>query len=356
MKIAVLGLGKMGSRIAQKLYQGGHEVIVWNRSFDVAEDFVKRNVRQTHVSDDTRQVSVQSSKLTRSLNESRSQELGEDSNKIKSTFDSSESDLSSVFPRAFKNIQELVSALSTPRILWLMLPAGEPTQNVLDEVQKNLQKGDIVIDGGNAHFQDTEKRYKHFKDLGIEFLGIGVSGGILASKNGYPLMVGGSKTAYEYIKPILDSLSRPNGGYQYFGTGGAGHFVKMVHNGIEYGIMQSLAEGFAVLEKSQYSFNLLEVAKLWQKGTLVSGFMLDRAVDGLTQNPNLKSMAGPIAESGEARWTVEEAKEMGVETEIIERSLGYRVRSGQDKKIQNSFTAKMLNVLRNAFGGHEIKK
>jgi len=296
MKVAVLGLGKMGSRISEKLHDNGHEVVAWNRT-----------------------------------------------------------------PKELPGIETLLSlsdlaSLQTPRVIWLMLPAGEPTQAVLDEVQKYLQAGDIVIDGGNAHFSDTEKRYKHFKGLRIEFLGIGVSGGIVASENGYPLMVGGSKDAYEYINPILDSLSKPNGGYQYFGEGGAGHFVKMVHNGIEYGIMQSLSEGFAVLEKSEYKFNLLEVAKLWQKGTLVSGFMLDRAVEGLDQNPNLENMAGPVAESGEARWTVEEAKKEGIETEIIERSLEYRVRTQKDEKIQNSFTAKMLNALRSAFGGHEIKK
>lgn len=335
MKIAVLGLGKMGSRIAQKLHEESHEVAVWNRSFDVVEDFVKKNVRQTHVSDDARLSSVQASKLTRSLNES---------------------DLSSVSPRAFRTIEELVSKLPKPRILWLMLPAGEPTQNVLNEAQKYLEKGDIVVDGGNAHFKDTEKRYQDFKNLGIEFLGIGVSGGIVAAKNGYPLMIGGSKTAYEYIKPILDSLSKPNGGHQYFGEGGAGHFVKMAHNGIEYGIMQSLGEGFAVLEKSQYKFDLLEVARLWQKGTLVSGFMLDRAVDALTQNPNLENMVGPISESGEARWAVEEAEKEDVQVEIIGKSLEYRTRSQINEKIQNSFTAKMINALRSAFGGHEIKK
>jgi 6-phosphogluconate dehydrogenase len=237
-----------------------------------------------------------------------------------------------------------------------MLPAGEPTQTVIDELSKYLQKGDIVIDGGNAHFKDSEKRYRKFKKMGIEFLGIGVSGGIVASKNGYPLMVGGSKKAYKFITPILDSLVKLNGGYNYFGEGGAGHFVKMVHNGIEYGIMQSLGEGFAVLEKSKYKFNLLDVARIWQKGTLVSGFMLDRVVDALAQNPKLKNMVGPVRESGEARWTIEEAKKEKVQVEIIQNSLDYRLRSQKDKKIQRSFTAKMLNGLRNAFGGHEIKK
>jgi 6-phosphogluconate dehydrogenase len=237
-----------------------------------------------------------------------------------------------------------------------MLPEGEPTQNVLDQLSKYLQKGDIVVDGGNAYFKDTEKRYQKFKQLGIEFLGIGVSGGIVAAKNGYPLMVGGSKNAYLKIKPILDSLSKPAGGHKYFGEGGAGHFVKMVHNGIEYGMMQSIAEGFAVLEKSKYKFNLLEIAKLWQKGTLVSGFMLDRAVDALAQDPKLKNMAGSVAESGEARWTIKEAKKEKVQVQIIENSLDYRLRSQKDKKLQSSFTAKMLNGLRNAFGGHEVKK
>lgn len=297
MKIAVLGLGKMGSRIAQKLHEEGHEVVAWNRT--------PKEITGIEI------VEV---------------------------------------------IQDLAIKLGKQRVFWLMLPAGEPTQNVLDELQKFLQKGDIVIDGGNAYFKNTEKRYQHFKNLGIEFLGIGVSGGIIAGRNGYPLMVGGSKTAYESIIPILDSLAKPNGGHQYFGEGGAGHFVKMVHNGIEYGIMQSLGEGFEVLQKSEYKFDLLAVAKLWQKGTLVSGFMLDRAVDALTQNPDLQNMQGPIAESGEARWTIEEAKKEEVQVEIIGKSLEYRIRSQQDKKIQNSFTARMINALRNAFGGHEVKK
>jgi 6-phosphogluconate dehydrogenase len=269
---------------------------------------------------------------------------------------SNESSENFVSPRAFKTIKELILELSKPRVLWLMLPAGEPTQSVIDQLQKYLQKGDIVIDGGNAYFKDTEARFKKFKKMGIEFLGIGVSGGTVAAKNGYPLMVGGSKKAYEYIKPILNSLAKPNGGHQYFGEGGAGHFVKMVHNGIEYGIMQSLGEGFEVLERSKYKFNLLDVAKIWQKGTLVSGFMLDRAVEALAQDLKLKNMTGPVSESGEARWTIEEAKREKVQTEIIQAALDYRLKSQKDKKLQKTFTAKMLNGLRNAFGGHEVKK
>jgi len=298
MKVGVLGLGKMGSRIAQKLYEEKHQVFAWNRTPKEIEG-------------------------------------------IKTT----------------KVIEELVSKLLKPRVLWLMLPAGEPTQNVIDELSKFLEKGDIVIDGGNAHFKDTEKRYQKFKKMGIEFLGIGVSGGIVASKNGYPLMVGGSQKAYRYIKPILDSLVKPNGGHEYFGEGGAGHFVKMVHNAIEYGYMQSIGEGFAVLEKSEYGFDLEKIANLYRKNTLISGFMMDRTAEVLQKDPKLRNLTGLIGRaSGETVWAIEEAKKLGIDLRIIEASLNYRLRSETDSKIQKSFTARMVAALRNAFGGHEIKK
>lgn len=303
MTIAVLGLGKMGSRIASKLYEEGHQIFAWNRS----EEAIK--------------------------------ELKLEIPNLKTS----------------KTLGHLIKNLSKPRVIWIMVPANA-VEEVLGKVKKNVEVGDVVIDGGNSHFQDTEKRFKEFEKLGIHFLGIGTSGGILANKNGYPFMVGGSKRGYEIIKPLLDSLTKPNGGHTYFGKGGAGHFVKMVHNGIEYGVMQSLGEGFEVLEKSKYKFDLLQIAKLWQKGTLISGFMLDRAVDALSGNPKLDGIKGYIEESGEARWTVEEAKKEGVDVEIIERSLEYRRRSQKDLKIQESFTAKMIAALRNAFGGHSIKK
>ncbi len=170
------------------------------------------------------------------------------------------------------------------------------------------------------------------------------------------MMVGGDKSPYDFITPILNSLAKPHGGHEYFGTGGAGHFVKMIHNGIEYGIMQSLGEGFGVLEKSPYNLDLLKIAKLYQKGTLVSGFMLDRAVEVFEQDKTLKDIEGIIAESGEAKWMIEQAKKENVDVEIIERSLEFRRRSQTDSKIQKSFSAKMVAALRNAFGGHEVKK
>ncbi|RJQ36282.1 decarboxylating 6-phosphogluconate dehydrogenase [Candidatus Microgenomates bacterium] len=313
MRLGFIGLGKMGSRMVLKLLKEGHEVVVWNRSEDPIKDL---------------QFKIQNSKFKIAI-----QKL-----------------------KVAKDIHDLVQQLEKPRVVWIMLPAGEATDSMLQEVKKFVEKDDIVIDGANSNYKDTQRHFEEFKNLGVNFLGIGVSGGVVAAKTGYPMMVGGSKEAYEYIKPILESLAVPAGGYEYLGEGGAGHFVKMVHNGIEYGIMQSLGEGFEVLEKSQYKFDLEKVGKLWQKGTLVSGFMLDRAVEVLEQDPSLSNIVGVIPESGEAKWTVEAAKEGGVSVEIIERSLEYRRSSQKDVKIQKSFTAKMVAALRNAFGGHEVKK
>lgn len=312
MQLGFVGLGKMGSRMASKLLTDNHTVTAWNRPQEVEL-----------ISNFKSQVS----------------ESGKIENLTMTT-----------------DIGELVKSLKPPRVIWSMVPAGEATQSMLDEVAKHVEKEDIVIDGGNAFYKDTQKRFEDFRAKGIRFLGIGVSGGIVAEKEGYPMMVGGDKSAYEYIKPILDSLAKPNGGHEYFGVGGAGHFVKMAHNGMEYGIMQSLGEGFEVLKNSPYSLDLLKIAKLYQKGTLVSGFMLDRAKEVLESDPELTDIVGVIAESGEAKWTVEQAKEEGVNVEIIRHSLDYRRRSQTDLKIQKSYTAKFVAALRNAFGGHEVKK
>lgn len=294
MEIGLIGLGKMGSRMVLKLLKEGHEVVAWNRS--------KHELKNV------------------------------------------------------ETIEKLVKSLEAPRVIWSMVPSGEATENILKEVSKFVQKGDIVIDGGNSHFKNTQKRSEKFKAKNVKYLGIGVSGGIIAATEGYPMMVGGDKSAYEFIKPILDSLAKPNGGHEYFGTGGAGHFVKMIHNGIEYGIMQSLGEGFGVLEKSPYKLDLVKVARLYQKGTLVSGFMLDRTVEALEKDSRMLQIKGVISESGEAKWTIDQARKEGVDVEIIERSLEFRKRSQTDSKVQNSFTAKLVAALRNAFGGHQVFK
>jgi 6-phosphogluconate dehydrogenase len=311
VKLGFIGLGKMGSRMAAKLFAEQHELIVWNRS-PAACEVLKKECEM-------------------------SEPGGIDRLDIAGA------------------ISQVVAKLVRPRVVWLMLPAGEATESVLKTLTGLLQPGDILIDGGNSHFKDTERRFNFLKERDIRFLGIGVSGGIIAAREGYPLMAGGDRSAYDYITPVLNSLSKPRGGHEYFGTGGAGHFVKMIHNGIEYGIMQSLGEGFEVLEKSPYKLDLLKVAQLYQKGTLVSGFMLDRAVEVFTSNPDLSSIKGVIAESGEAQWTVQQARDEGVEVDIINRSLEYRKRSQSDEKVQNSFTARLVAALRNAFGGHDLQ-
>ncbi len=304
MTIGFIGLGKMGSRIVKKLVADGHTVHAWNRSGEVVDELVKQGVQV--VKADT--------------------------------------------------VEQLVGGLSGQKIVWVMLPSGEASETVLQEVSLMLSPGDILIDGANSKYTDTERRYVQFQKAGLKFIGIGVSGGVIAATEGYPLMVGGDKSAYDVIVPILDTLAKPHGSHAYFGPGGAGHYVKMVHNGIEYGIMQSLAEGFEVLEKADYKYDLVQVAKLYQRGTLVSGFMMDRLVEALEANPKLEGIVGSIDATGEAEWTVEAGRAKGVEAEIIEASLDYRRRSKTDEKIQQSFTARMVAALRNAFGGHAVKK
>lgn len=303
MQVGFIGLGKMGSRMVGKLLNEGHEVVVWNRSPQAAQELRIKN-----------------------------QEL-----------------------RIAGTIEELVRGLDKPRIVWIMVP-HVAVEEVLTEVRRFVEPQDIVIDGGNSNYRDTDRRFAEFEKSGVRFLGIGVSGGLIAAENGYPMMVGGSKIGYEHVRPILDSLAKPGGGHEFFGTGGAGHFVKMVHNGIEYGMMQSLGEGFEILEKSRYKFDLSKIADLWQKGTIVSGFLADRAAEALEKDVGLDSFAGPISRSGEGDWTIEAAAEEGLSLPVIETAVGYRKQSEKDEKIQNSFTAKMINALRQAFGGHEVKK
>jgi 6-phosphogluconate dehydrogenase len=308
MNIGVIGLGKMGSRIAEKLVREGHTVNAWNRS-----------------------------------PEPRKQ-------------------LQTKFPKAknlttTETIEELVNNLKKPRVIWVMLPAGDATDEILNEVATYLEKNDIVIDAANSKYTDTEKHAKMFESHGIRFLGIGVSGGIIAVTRGYPMMVGGDKSAYEHITPILDSLSKPHGGHEYFGSGGAGHFVKMVHNGIEYPYMQAIGEGFGVLTNSSYNFDLLKIAKLYQKDTLISGFMMDRAVEALENDPKLESIQGVIGSaSKETIWTIDEARKHNLPVESIEQARDFRIRSETDTHIQQSFAARMVSALRVAFGGHSVKK
>lgn len=309
MQIGLLGLGKMGKLIAEKLMSDGHEVAVWNRTKEVLDQYklekpefiVKQKLQIIH------------------------------------------------------SIAELRETVMKPRIIWLMLPAGEATENALKEVAEIVEPGDIVIDGGNANFKDTERRFTDFKNKNVRYLGIGVSGGVHALENGCCLMVGGDKDAYDYIKPLLESLAKPSGTHMYFGTGGAGHFVKMVHNGIEYGMMQSFAEGFGVLAKSDYNLNFSAVGNTWQRGSIVASFLLQMVIDAFAKDPNLAQFNGVVGENGEAQWTVETAKEKHLPVPVIEQSLEFRRKSQYDKAIQDTFAAKVLSAVRKEFGGHQEK-
>ncbi len=311
MQVAVLGLGKMGRNIAEKLMKEGHQVVVWNRSRAVLDQMRQEETEY-----------VLSGKLALA-----------------------------------HTLEELRDALQKPRIIWSMLPAGEPTEAVMSQLLEGVvEQNDVVIDGGNAFYKDTERRAQQFEQKMVKYLGIGVSGGVIGLNNGYPLMVGGNQSGYEYIKPVLDSLSKPNGAHTYFGTGGAGHFVKMVHNGVEYGMMQAIAEGFGVLARSEYKPNLISVGNNWQHGSIVSSFLVWMAVNALTKDPNLDQFDGFIDAKGEGKWTLETAKELRVHTPVLEQAIEFRNQSQYDKGIQETFVAKMVAALRHEFGGHEIHK
>jgi 6-phosphogluconate dehydrogenase len=309
MQIGLLGLGKMGRNITDKLIEGNHSVVVWNRSTGILDQLraeksqaiIKGNLVLTHT------------------------------------------------------IDELKNTLRAPRIVWTMLPAGDPTTNVMNQLKELLEKGDIFIDGGNAHFTDSERRAGEFSQKEIKFLGIGVSGGLFGLTNGYPLMVGGDQDAYEYVRALLDSLARPYGAHTYFGPGGSGHFVKMVHNGIEYGMMQALAEGFGILAKSEAQFDLAAVAKNWQGGSIVASFLLDMAANALAKDPSLSEYDGYIAATGEAEWTIAEAKELKVPAPVIEQALEFRKKSQFDNATRGTYVARMVAALRHEFGGHDQK-
>jgi len=310
MQIGILGLGKMGSRLMEKLLREGHDVVVWNRSRDVL-DQLKIDKGEYIVK-----------------------------GKLKISY----------------SIESLRDMLLKPRVFWLMVPAGEATENVVNEIVNIAEPGDIVIDGGNAHFKDTQRRFDAFIPKGIKFLGIGVSGGVRGLEDGFCLMAGGNREGYEYLCPVLDSLVTPEGAHNYFGTGGAGHFVKMVHNGIEYGMMQALGEGFGVLEKSPYSLNLLDVGNIYQRGSIIRSFLLDMAVNAFREDPGFINIEGVISATGEAKWTIEEAHAEHVPVDVIAKSLEFRERSQYDKAVRDSFAAKLVAALRNQFGGHEVKK
>jgi 6-phosphogluconate dehydrogenase len=311
MQIAILGMNKVGKNIAEKLMKEGHQVNVWDQSPDVLQQIRAENSSF-----------IVNQKLT-----------------------------------IVRSLDELRNNLIKSRIVWLMLPNGDVTDVVLQDVlARSVDKNDIVIDGSDAQYEHSDERYRNYERVGLKYLGIGVAGGIHGLENGFSLMVGGNKSAYEYMKPILDSLTKPNGGHSYFGIGGAGHFVKMVHTGIEYGMMQSIAEGFGILAKSDYKLNLVDVGNSWQRGSIIASFLVYEAVSALIKDHNLDQFDGYIETGGEGEWTVAVANKLNVPVPVIEQALEFRKKSQYDKTTNDTFVAKMVAAIRHEFGGQESHK
>jgi 6-phosphogluconate dehydrogenase len=298
MDVAMVGLGRMGGNMARRLLRGGHRVVVWNRTYAKAE------------------------------------ELGAEG------------------AEPVKQLTDVVKALQAPRAIWIMLPYGDATQAAIDELTPLLDEGDILIDGGNSPFQHDIERGAQLNAKGIRYLDAGTSGGVWGLEVGYCLMVGGDKSAFEVIEPLLKTLAPPGHGYEYCGGHGSGHFVKMVHNGIEYGMMQAYAEGFELLNATEWDLDLASIADLWNQGSVVRSWLLELAADALEKDPGLEHITGYVEDTGEGRWTVEQAIAHSVPMPAITAALFMRFRSRQE----DTFSGKVLSALRNEFGGHAVKE
>ena len=252
------------------------------------------------------------------------------------------------------NLKDLISLFNSSRkIIWVMVPSGKATDDTITELNTLLNEGDVIIDGGNSNYKDSIKKYNLLKSNKISFLDSGTSGGVWGEEDGYCLMVGGDKDVYEICEPIFKALSAEGKGYGYMGKSGSGHFVKMIHNGIEYGMMQSMAEGVEILnQKKEYNLDLPQITQLWKSGSVVRSWLLDLLNDALTENPNLDGIAPYVEDSGEGRWTIQEAIDLDVPAHSITSSLFSRFYS----RNSDSFGFKVLSSLRNQFGGHNIKK
>jgi 6-phosphogluconate dehydrogenase len=250
-------------------------------------------------------------------------------------------------------LKDLVASLSPPRGVWVMVPAGEPTEATIGQLGQLLDADDTLIDGGNTNFHDDVRRAAELKTRGIHHIDAGTSGGIWGLKVGYCLMLGGEEAIFRRYEPIFKTLAPPDG-YAYVGRSGAGHYVKMIHNGIEYGLMQAYAEGMECLHKSDYSLDLARIAKLWGQGSVVRSWLLELAADALSKDPKLERIRGWVADSGEGRWTVLDAIDKDVAMPVIALSLFTRFRSRVDADGRGSFAERLLAALRNEFGGHAV--
>ena len=250
------------------------------------------------------------------------------------------------------SLEAMVGQLETPRIVWLMVPSGEVTERTLGDVSALLGAGDIVIDGGNSYYKDSMRRGAGLAERGIQFLDAGTSGGIWGLENGFCLMVGGPKPAFEHVEPIFQALAPP-GGYAYLGPSGAGHYSKMVHNGIEYGMLQAFGEGFDLLQSAtEFDYDLKQIASLWNQGSVVRSWLLELAERAFESDPHLEHLRGYVDDSGEGRWTVLEGVERGVNVGVLAQSLFARFTSRES----DAFSMRVIAALRNEFGGHPVKK
>jgi len=300
MELGMIGLGRMGASMVTRLLAGGHRVVACDRSPEAV----------------TRAVAGGAAGAA--------------------------------------SVAEVVAALKPPRAVWVMVPSGEATETTILALAEALARGDTVIDGGNSYYKDSMRRGAVLAGRGIAFVDSGTSGGIWGLKEGYSLMLGGDAAAVERLRPIFETLAPARDrGWGRVGPSGAGHFVKMVHNGIEYGLMQAFAEGFELLhKKSEFTLDLAQVGRIWQNGSVVRSWLLDLTVDALTKNPAMEGIAPWVADSGEGRWTVAEAMDLEVPAPIITQSLIARLRS----RSQEAFADRLLAAMRNEFGGHAVKR
>ena len=299
MELGMIGLGRMGGNMVQRLLLGGHRIVIYDRSAEAV---------------------------------STSQSQGAE---------------------GASSLSDLVAKLAMPRAVWIMVPQGAPTEDTIDSLIPLLASGDTILDGGNANYKDSMRRAEKLAGHGLDFMDVGTSGGIWGLAEGYSLMVGGQVETFQRLEPIFQTLApAPDQGYSHVGPVGAGHFVKMVHNGIEYGLMQSYAEGFEIMEaKKEFGLDLRQIAETWRFGSVVRSWLLDLAVLALKEDPNLESLQAYVDDSGEGRWTVQESIDLAVPAPVITLSLQQRFRSRQVQP----YGARMLAALRQQFGGHAVR-
>jgi 6-phosphogluconate dehydrogenase len=297
MQLGMIGLGRMGANMTERLVLGGHRVITYDRSAEAVQRVVDKGAVGAH------------------------------------------------------SLADFVKQLSLPRAIWLMVPAGDPVDQTIELLLPQLSKGDVLIDGGNSNYKDSIRRAEKLKQQGLHFVDAGTSGGIWGLKVGYCMMIGGEKEIVAHLEPIFKTLA-PKDGFLHVGPSGAGHFVKMIHNGIEYGMLQAYGEGFELLKASQFDLDLGAISHLWNQGSVVRSWLLELCESAFAKDPKLDAIKGYVEDSGEGRWTVAEAIETSVPAPVLTLSLFARFASRQ----QDSFAAKVIVALRNEFGGHAVKK